>query len=87
MPTYYPDDPEKDKQAKSFLRTLKRRQSYLPAPIKVMAHGGPFAGHQIWLTWGTGNDTAVIRVGDQVGRYKYSKTVARWVPLLVEAGV
>jgi hypothetical protein len=82
----YPENPELEKQARNYLRTLKRRQSYIPAPVKYKAAGGPFSGHDIYFAWGTGNQTAVIRVGEQVGRYKYGGSIARWVPVLVEVG-
>lgn len=56
-------------------------------PIKYKAVGGPFAGHYIYLTLGTDDMTAVIRVGKQVGRYIASGVVVRWVPLLARVGV
>lgn len=83
MPTYYPENPELDKRAKNYLRTLKRRQSYLPAPELLRARGGPFHSQEIALTPLSDNKTAVIRVGADVGYYERRNSLkADWVPIL-----
>lgn len=75
MSTYY-DDPVKDRAVKRYLRSLRRRITAPQRHEKLLALDGPFAGQTLRLSASLGPwdcCTAVIRVGNQVGRYVAKK--------------
>ena len=83
MPRYYKDE-TRNRQVLNYLRSLKRRAAAPAATVRMRCLNGPFAGEELRLSWpGRGlTTTAVIRVGNQVGRYVEKEDWLHWVPKL-----